>query len=185
MIILASASPRRKQLLSTIISDFDIVTSNVDEAQSLTIKPKDFAEHLAVKKALNVFHTHQNDIVIGSDTVIIFNEKIYGKPTDKDDAKTMLQEFSGKTHFVITGVCIASADKTISFSSVNEVEFYPLSDKEIDSYLESDEYKDKAGSYAIQGKGALFIKKIKGDYNSIVGLPVSQLYRILKEYFNI
>jgi septum formation protein len=96
----------------------------------------------------------------------------------------MLKSFSGNTHLVITGVSIVNGSKSMSFSSISSVEFYTLTDQEIDEYLENDEYKDKAGSYAIQGKGTLFIKEIKGDYNSIVGLPVSKLNHILKNFFN-
>jgi len=114
----------------------------------------------------------------------VMNNKIFGKPLDKNDAKNMLLKFSNNKHYVITGVCVMSKQRTISFSSINEVEFYNLSEEEIENYLKSDEYKDKAGSYAIQGNGSLFIKQIKGDYNSIVGLPVSQLYRVLKNFFN-
>ena len=95
----------------------------------------------------------------------------------------MLQLFSGKTHNVITGVCIVSNKRTISFSSINKVQFYELTEKEIDDYIKNGEYVDKAGSYAIQGKGGLFVKEIQGDYNSIIGLPVSQLNRILKNFF--
>ena len=185
MLVLASASPRRKELLKNITDDFDIIVSDFDEALPDNIAPMEIAEYFATKKALDVFEKDKNNIVIGSDTVIVFNNKIYGKPSTKEEAKNMLLDFSNNTHFVVTGVCVVCNKNTISFSSINEVSFYNLSEKEIDDYLSIDEYKDKAGSYAIQGKGGLFIKKINGDYNSIVGLPVSQLNRILKSFFNI
>lgn len=185
MIILASASPRRKSLLKNIISDFDIVSSNIEEEIPSNSLPIDSAEYLATKKALDVFKYHPNDTVIGADTIIVFKDKIFGKPKDKNDAKKMLQELSNNTHCVVTGVCVVNNKRTISFSSINYVEFYKLSDEEIEEYLKEDEYIDKAGSYAIQGKGGLFVKEIKGDYNSIVGLPISQLNRILKSFFNI
>ena len=140
-------------------------------------------EFLATQKALDVLKLHSSDTVIGADTIIIHNNKIYGKPTNKDDAKKMLLDFSDNTHFVVTAVCIASNSKTISFSSINQVTFFPLTNDEIDHYLSFDEYKDKAGSYAIQGKAALFVKKISGDYNSIIGLPISDIYQILKKFF--
>ena len=185
MLVLASASPRRKQLLSLLTTDFEVEVSNVDETVPENVTASDAAAFLATKKALDVAKNRPDDIVIGSDTIIVFKDKIYGKPLNKADAKNMLTEFSGNTHQVITGVCVVQGKRTISFSSVNKVEFYELSESEIDEYLNDDEYKDKAGSYAIQGKAGLFIKEIAGDYNSIVGLPVSKLNRILKSFFNI
>lgn len=187
MLILASASPRRKELLKLINKDFSIITSNIDESSFLkSIKnPFEVSENLATKKALDVFKDYKEDIVIGADTTIVFNNKIYGKPVNKDDAFNMLKDFSNNEHYVITGVCVVDKKRTISFSSISKVTFYELSDLEIEQYLSYDEYKDKAGSYAIQGKGGLFIKKIEGDYNNIVGLPVAQLNKVLKDFFNI
>ena len=182
MIILASASPRRKELLSQIVDEFEIHPSNVEESIPSNIATNDVAEYLATQKALDVAKQFPNDTIIGSDTIIVFNDTIYGKPVNKADAKKMLLQFSNNTHLVITGVCIVSQNKSISFSSVNKVTFYNLSEDEIDNYLKDDEYKDKAGSYAIQGKASLFIKEITGDYNSIVGLPVSKLARVLKSF---
>ena len=127
--------------------------------------------------------SNPKDLIIAADTAIIFENKIYGKPKNKQDAKDMLLNFSDKTHLVVTGVSIVSENRTISFSSVNEVTFYKLTEKEIDNYLSFEEYKDKAGSYAIQGKGGLFIKSITGDYNSIIGLPISQINRLLNTLF--
>jgi septum formation protein len=185
MLVLASASPRRKQLLSLLTSNFDIEVSSVDETIPDNVTASDAAAFLATKKALDVAKNRPNDIVIGADTIIVYKGKIYGKQTSKEDAKNMLSSFSGNTHQVITGVCVAQGKKTISFSSVNKVEFYQLTEEEIEEYLNDNEYIDKAGSYAIQGKAGLFIKEIAGDYNSIVGLPVSKLNRILKSFFNI
>ena len=185
MIILASASPRRKELLGHIINDFKIVPSSIEETVPDNLPLTEHAVYLSTQKALDVFKDHNEDIIIASDTTIVFKNEIYGKPKNKEDAKRMLTSLSNNTHLVITGVCVASKNRTISFSSVNEVEFYELSESEIDEYLTHDEYKDKAGSYAIQGKANLFVKSIKGDYNSIVGLPVAQLNRVLKDFFNI
>lgn len=182
MIILASASPRRKELLSHIIKDFIVCPSDIDESLPTSILPNEAAEYLATKKTLSVAKKYPHDIVIGSDTIIVYDNKIFGKPLNKEDAKRMLKTFSGKTHFVITGVCVIKDKKTLSFSSINEVTFYELSDHEIDTYLNDNEYVDKAGSYAIQGKASIFIKEIKGDYNSIVGLPIGKLNRILKQF---
>ena len=185
MIILASASPRRKELLSHIINDFKIIPSSIEEIIPDNLPAIDTATYLSTQKALEVSKNNPNDIVIAADTIIVFNNEIYGKPKNKKDAKKMLSSFSGNTHLVVTGVCVSCKERTISFSSVNEVEFYKLTEQEIDEYLSHDEYEDKAGSYAIQGKANLFVKSIKGDYNSIVGLPVAQLNRVLKDFFNI
>lgn len=182
MIILASASPRRRELLKLITEDFEIHPSSIIEDIPKNISTLDVAEYLATQKAMDVSKKYPNDIVIGSDTIIVHNNKIYGKPLNKEHAKTMLQEFSNNTHKVVTGVCVCSKDKSISFSSISDVTFYDLTESEINSYLEKDEYKDKAGAYAIQGKACLFIKEIKGDYNSIVGLPISKLNKILKMF---
>lgn len=184
MIILASASPRRKELLSKLIDDFKIVTSDIEEDYPQSTNAIDVSEYLATKKALDIHKKFPNDIVIAADTTIVFNNKIYGKPQNKDEAKEMLKLFSGNKHLVITGVSIISDKRSISFSSKNEVEFYNLTDEEIEEYLSTNEYIDKAGSYAIQGKGGLFVKNINGCFNSIVGLPISQLNRILKTFFN-
>ena len=185
MIILASNSPRRKELLKQILPEFKIIPSNIDEKIPDTILPMDAAVYLSTQKCLDVYRNNPNDLVIAADTLIILDNKIYGKPINKDDAKRMLMKFANKTHYVVTGVCISSETNTISFSSVNEVEFYALCEREIDEYLKDDEYKDKAGAYAIQGKGSLFIKSMKGDYNGIVGLPIAQLNRVLHQFFNI
>lgn len=185
MIILASASPRRKDLLKKIVNEFTVLSSNISEDIPSNITAMDAAEYLAVQKAMDVYNKNPNDLIIGADTTIVFNDKIYGKPKDKEDAKKMLTKFSGNTHYVITGICIICKDKKISFSSINRVQFYPLKEAEIQNYLMDDEYIDKAGAYAIQGKGSLFVKEIMGDYNSIVGLPISQLKRVLETFFNI
>lgn len=183
MYILASASPRREQLLKKIIPEFVIIPSNIDETVPSDMDSLLAPEFLANQKAFNVFASHKDDIVISADTCIVFNNEIYGKPKDEAQAKEMLKAFSGKIHKVVTGVSIVSKKLSVSFSSISEVEFYDLTDKEIDDYLKTGEYKDKAGSYAIQGEGMLLIKRINGDYNSIIGLPISELNRYLKNFF--
>ena len=185
MIILASASPRRKELLSKIANDFKIVPSDIDEESLITdtLSVLEIPEFLSTKKAMDIKNKYPTDTIIAADTAIVLDNKIYGKPKTKEEAKDMLKKFSNRTHYVITGVCIASPVRTMSFSSINEVTFYNLSETEIDEYLLNNEYIDKAGSYAIQGKASLFIKKINGDYNSIIGLPISEINRILKNFF--
>lgn len=181
-IILASASPRRQELLKTIFSEFTVLPADVDESLNDDINAEAAAEYLSRKKAESVAETHPKELVIGSDTTVVLENKILGKPKDKDDARNMLNILRGKTHKVITGVCICIDGKTHSFSEITEVTFYKLSEDEIERYLETDEWSDKAGAYGIQGKAGLFVKKINGDYNNVVGLPVSRLNRELKKF---
>ncbi len=184
-IILASDSPRRKELMHYITDDFEVCTSNADETLPQAIDPYKAAEYLSIQKASAVATEHSEDIVIGFDTVVIHNQKIMGKPNDDDDARSMLHFLSNSIHDVITGCTIICKGKVYSFSEKTSVHFYKLSDKEIDNYIDTGEPLDKAGSYGIQGKGALFIKEIKGDYYNVVGLPIAALSRKLNEIIEI
>ncbi len=181
-VILASASPRRRELLKYIFDDFDIIPADVDESLNDDIKAENAAKYLAVRKAEYISEKYPDALVIGSDTTVVINGEILGKPADKEDAENMLFKLSGKTHKVITGVCICKEGRTRSFSEVTEVVFFNLKKEEIDDYLKSDEWSDKAGAYGIQGKAGLFVEKINGDYNNVVGLPVARLNRELKEF---
>ncbi len=174
--ILASASPRRKELFEFIASDFVIKPANVDESLPDNIKAEDSAEYLATIKATAVA-SQNSGIVVGCDTVVVVDNKVLGKPCDKEDAFKMLSMLSGKTHKVITGVCIICGEKKVSFSEVTEVEFYTLDDKEIYSYIETGDPMDKAGAYGIQSQGCMLVKGIKGDFFNVVGLPVARLKR--------
>lgn len=181
MIILASASPRRKELLKLIDENFVVEPSDIDEIVLAKIKLTEYPQYLAEKKAEHIFeNNHQNDIVIGCDTGVFIDGIMLGKPKDKADAKQMLTRLSGCVHQVITGCCVITKAKRVCFSQTTDVEFYPLSDSEIDEYISSGEPMDKAGSYGIQGKGAVFVKGINGDYFNVVGLPVSELNQVLK-----
>ena len=177
-IILASASPRRKELLETAGAEFEIIVADVDESVPEGTKPEDAAIMTAEKKALAVAESHKDSVVIGADTIVVAGEKILGKPTDKADARRMLSMLSGVEHKVITGVCLACGDKKITFAQVSKVKFYDLTDDEINAYVETGEPMDKAGAYGIQGKGCVLVEKIEGDYFNIVGLPVA---RVMKE----
>ncbi len=181
MIILASASLRRKELFSIIQKDFKIIPADIEEVLPDGIPTEQAAEFLSVQKAKAVFESNPQDTVIGCDTVVICEGEILGKPKDKLDAKRMLSFLSGKTHKVITGCAIFKNGKSISFSEVTEVTFYELSEKEIDDYISTNEPFDKAGAYGIQGYGSLLVEKICGDYFNVVGLPVSRLNKILKK----
>ncbi len=181
MIILASASPRRRELLGLICDSFKIIPANIDESIESNISLCDIPEYLARKKANEVFRLHPDDIVIGCDTGVFIDNQMIGKPKSEKAAVEILKMLSGKTHKVITGCAIYGKDEPISFSKVTEVEFYKLSDKEILEYVETGEPMDKAGAYGIQGKGGVLIKQIKGDYFNVVGLPIAELKR--KLYF--
>lgn len=185
MIILASASPRRQELLSLICEDFIIKPSDIDETVESDIELEKTPEHLAFKKAEHIHKNgHYDDIVIGCDTGVFLNNKMLGKPENKNDAYNMLKMLSGNTHKVITGCAVFHRDKVISFSQTTFVEFLKLTDEEILSYIDTGEPMDKAGAYGIQGKGSLLVNEIKGDYFNVVGLPVSMLNRKLKPFLN-
>lgn len=181
-IILASASPRRCELLKRIYSEFEVIPSSAEETVPESVKWDYHAEFLAVRKALQVAENHRDSLVIGCDTVVVDNGRVLGKPVDEDDAYNMLKNLSGKTHSVITGVCFCYMGKSFSFSSETLVSFYELSDDEIRKYIAGGEPVDKAGAYGIQGDGGLFVKEIKGDFYNVVGLPVAELNRRIKQF---
>lgn len=180
MLVLASASPRRKELISIISEEVIISPSSADESYSADTPAESVPEILAVRKAAEVSKKYPNDTVVGCDTCVIIGNEILGKPKNNEDAKRMLSLLSGETHKVITGCAIFKNGKSVSFSETTEVTFYPLSDKDIEDYISANEHIDKAGAYAIQGKGSLLVKGINGDYFNVVGLPVSKLNKILK-----
>ena len=180
MIILASQSPRRQELLKLITSDFEIKVSNVDETLPDKITPKEAVMYLSKIKAEPF--ADGDDIVIGADTVVALDGKILGKPKSEENAKEMLRFLSGRTHSVFTGVTRASDKKTKTFAVETKVKFFELTNEEIDAYIKTKEPFDKAGAYGIQGYGSLLVEKIDGDYFNVVGLPVSTLARELKAF---
>ena len=176
-IILASASPRRKELLETAGADFEICVADVDESIPEGTLPADAAQMTARKKAIAVAQSHRDSIVIGADTIVVAGDRNLGKPKDKADAVAMLTMLSGDEHQVITGVCLVCGDKEITFAQVSKVKFYELTQAEIEAYVETGEPMDKAGAYGIQGGGCVLVEKIEGDYFNIVGLPVARVMR--------
>ena len=180
MIILASQSPRRQELLKLITSDFEIKVSNVDETLPDKITPKEAVMYLSKIKAEPF--ADGDDIVIGADTVVALDGKILGKPKNEENAKEMLKFLSGRTHSVFTGVTLANGKKTKTFAVETKVKFFELTNEEIDAYIKTKEPFDKAGAYGIQGYGSLLVEKINGDYFNVVGLPVSTLARELKAF---
>lgn len=186
-IILASKSPRRKELLEQIGLEFEILVSEKEEC-ILTEIPRQLVENLSKQKAEDVYEMCKGKyeepmLVIGADTVVSLGENIMGKPKDREDAKRMLRSLSGKTHSVWTGVTVICNNGIVtknSFQVETKVNMYKISDEEIEWYIKSGEPDDKAGAYGIQGLGARFIESIEGDYNNVVGLPVSSLYQKIK-----
>lgn len=179
--ILASASPRRKELLSLAVKDFEIIPSKIPEIVPDGLEVEKHSEYLARLKANDIAKDFKNAVVIGADTSVILGNEILGKPRDREDAKRMLKMLSGNIHKVITGCAVVKNGVCDSFSVTTEVEFIGLTDKEIEDYLNTDEPYDKAGSYGIQGLGGLFVNSIKGDYFNVVGLPVAHLKRFLEK----
>lgn len=191
MIILASGSPRRKELLGLIDKNFEIITSYADETPSKTI-PGEIVEELSARKAKDVFEkvdmnklSDDTLLIIAADTLVFHGAERMGKPSDEEDAVRMLTRLSGDTHQVYTGVTlifINAGDITLSsFHEKTDVSFAELTEKEIENYVATGEPMDKAGAYAIQGLSAKFVSEIKGDYCNVVGLPVARLYKEMKK----
>lgn len=180
-LILASASPRRRELLSLITADFTVIPAKGEETADKALPPRLLVQELAKQKAAEVAAAHPRDTVIGADTLVFCGAEIMGKPTDTNHAKRMLTLLSGNTHTVITAVAIAqNGAVTKVFAEETKVEFFPLTEEEIAAYIATGEPMDKAGAYGIQDKGALLVKGITGDYYNVMGLPVGKLYRELK-----
>lgn len=182
-IILASNSPRRKELLDLAKIKYEVMPANIEEKLNENLSVTDQIEDIAYKKVKHIKNKINDKIILGADTVVLIDNKILGKPHSKQDAKEMIQLLSNKTHQVITGCCIYNhiEDKYILFHEITDVTFYDISEKEILQYIENPSIYDKAGAYAIQEDAALFVKKINGDYYNIIGLPIAKVYNILKE----
>lgn len=173
-IILASASPRRKEILELADLKFDIMPSNAQEITTKTA-PNEVVMELASIKAKDIYEkSEKQSMIVGADTVVAYQGQILGKPTDEADAKRMLTMLSGQTHEVYTGVCVIEDEKIKIFYEETKVTFYEISDEQIDRYIKTGEPMDKAGSYGIQGKAAVFIKGIEGDYYNVVGFPIAR-----------
>ncbi len=181
-IVLASTSPRRKEILSLLGFPFAVVPSNVSE--DLALENDDFegyAQQLAAMKTQAVANEERGSIIIGADTIVVHEGKLYSKPESKEQAQTFLKELSGKTHTVITGVGIFMDDKLRTFSVETKVTFRELDDMLINAYVESGDPMDKAGGYGIQTAGALLVEKIEGDYYNVMGLPIAKLTEYMRE----
>ena len=180
-IILASASPRRRELLAQAGFEFEVVTSDVDEVVDPSLTPDKLVMSLARQKAQAVAQNRADCAVIGSDTVVVLDGKVLGKPRDEADAVRMLESLSGRKHEVYTGVCIAFAGETHCFFERTSVNFCELDGEQIKAYVATGEPMDKAGAYGIQGKGCVLVEGIEGDYFNVVGFPVSRFCREYKK----
>lgn len=181
-IILASASPRRLELMRLVSEQFEVIPADVEEVLPADISALNAAEYLAKLKAESVAADNPTKLVVGCDTAVIVDDEVLGKPKDKDDAFSMLRKLSGREHSVVTGCALCYGGRTVSFSEETKVIFYELTDKEILDYFATSECNDKAGSYGIQGRGALLVKSIVGDYFNVVGMPVSRLSREIQKF---
>ena len=188
MIVLASASPRRQELLRAAGIAFVAQAADIDETPLAGESARECAERLARAKALAVWQERPQGLVLGADTVVVVDEKILGKPVDTADAGRMLRMLSGRVHAVITGVCIARArdqgsgiSEVKTSSEITLVTMNSISDEEIRDYVATGEPMDKAGAYAIQGMASRWIPRIEGDYSNVVGLPVALVWRMLRE----
>lgn len=181
-LILASGSPRRRDLLGAAGFDFDVVTSNAEESASADCDPAALAKHNASVKAISVAQdADETAVVIGADTIVVLDGTVFGKPADEAEAQSFLRELSGRTHQVITGVCLVCGDAYLAFHETTDVTFKQIDDETIAAYVATGEPLDKAGAYGIQGHGALLIEGICGDYYSVMGLPVAPLGVMLRK----
>ncbi len=181
MLVLASASPRRKELLRNAGIAFEVEPANIPEEPLAGETARPYAERLAREKALSISRKRPNQAILGADTVVVIDNQILGKPADQADAVRMLRLLSGRTHQVITAICLVVNGEAKVASETTSVVMCDISSAEIQSYVASGEPMDKAGAYAIQGMASRWIPRIEGDYSNVVGLPVARVYRMLQQ----
>ena len=179
-VILASQSPRRKELLGLMNIPFTVRVADIDEAMDPSLPPYDEVARVSRLKALAVPRDPQ-DVVIAADTIVVCDDQVLGKPTDPQDAFRMLSMLSGRAHQVMTGLTVLQGDRIISHTEVTDVYFRSLTDAQIQAYVDTKDPMDKAGSYGIQSGAAIFVEKISGDYYNVMGLPVCRLSQILEQ----
>jgi len=179
MLILASRSPRRKEILEAAGIEFIVRAADVPEEHRVGESPEDYVVRLAREKARAVV-SEAGDIVLGADTTVVVGDSILEKPVDSADAARMLSMLSGRSHDVVTGICLRAGGREIVDTAVTRVHFAPMTSRDIDGYVASGEPMDKAGAYAIQGLASKFVDRIEGDYFNVVGLPVALVYKHLR-----
>lgn len=183
MIILASASPRRKELLKTIVNDFKVITADINEEESYSLPPFDAVRDIAYRKGIEIHEKHPSDVVISADTIVILDDQIIGKPKDEEDAKRILRLLSGKKHLVVTAYCIFKNVMVLEKLVMSDVIFNELSDELIDAYVASGSPLDKAGAYGVQDNDKFpIVKEVKGSMNNVIGFPIENIEEDLK-YF--
>lgn len=186
-IILASASPRRKEILENTSVKFDVMASSIKELTIDGESPCQMVMRLAFEKGMDIASRQKSDLIISADTIVVIDNTVLGKPENEIEARKMITSLSGRTHQVITGISLINLDnnKKIIDYVISNVKFKNLSEEDINDYIRTKESLDKAGAYGIQGYGALLVDEIQGDYFNIVGLPISRLSDLLKKHFNI
>ena len=186
-IILASASPRRREILKNTKLKFEVQKSDIEEVFLENESPESMVVRLAYEKAFDVVENNRDKLVIGADTIVVLGDEVLGKPKDEEEAFDMIQKLSNKTHRVITGISLIHLKKGIVVNDyqISYVTFKDLSEDSIKDYINTKESLDKAGGYGIQGYGALLVDSIQGDYFNIVGLPISKLSDLLRDHFDI
>ncbi|WP_394150852.1 Maf family protein [Vibrio maritimus] len=184
-IVLASTSPRRRELLTQLGYDFSIVSPDIEEQKQVSESPEQYVERLSLEKAqAGLVLSKPNSVVVGSDTVVVLDETVLEKPSDFSHSRAMLSSMSGRKHQVLTAVSVVSELKQASVVVTTDVWFKPLSEQEIEQYWQSGEPKDKAGSYGIQGLGGRFVTRIEGSYYAVMGLPLYETDQLLQEFIN-
>lgn len=181
-LILASQSPRRKELLGRLDIPFDIIPAQGEEIMDTSLSPAQLVESLAQQKAQEIFATHPHALVLGADTLVALGDKVLGKPKDEQEAFAMITALQGQTHRVYTGVCLLSQEKNLVFSQEAKVTMCPLTPAQVQYYVDQGESLDKAGAYGIQGIGASFVQGIEGDFFNIMGLPLSAVAQALGDF---
>lgn len=181
-LILASSSPRRRDFLNNMGVNYQIIKPHIDESVLPKEEPAVYVERMACTKAQVIANEHNNEVVLAADTIVVVEDEILGKPQDREDAKRILRKLSGRTHQVMTAVCIRKGDIVHKFTQVTNVTFAALDEALIETYVASGECDDKSGAYAVQGIGAMLIEKVEGSVSSVVGLPICQVRQILAEF---
>ena len=179
MLFLASSSPRRSELLKQAGFEFTVESANVSESVLRGTPPMQIVEQLSARKAEAIAKLHPSDTILAADTIVVLKGRILGKPKDEENAKAILKFLSGNVHQVYTGYTVIRGKKFVCGHEVTSVEFFSLTPKEIDDYVATGDPMDKAGAYGIQGKGALFVKRINGDFYNVMGLPIAKISRLL------
>lgn len=181
-IVLASGSPRRRELLGQMgISEFEILPAKGEETAPDGLTPAELVQHLALQKAQEIAALRPDAVVIGADTIVVLDETVLGKPKNEADAKNMLSALSGRSHEVYTGLAVLNGERIYRHAECTKVDFRDLTEDEIAGYIATGEPMDKAGAYGIQGRACVFIRGIQGDYYNVVGLPVCALHELLEQ----